>query len=59
MSELSEEQRAAWVNALPNVPQEWAADLDGRGLPGNEALGSFMQALRDAGQNPPRNWDKE
>ena len=59
VSELAEAERAAWVKALPNVPQEWAAGLDGRGLPGSEVLGGFMQALRDAGQNPPRDWDKE
>ena len=59
VTELSEDQRAAWVNALPNVPKEWAADQEARGLPGNEVLGGFMQALRDAGQSPPRDWDKE
>ncbi len=59
VSELSAEERARWVNALPNVPQEWAAQQDAKGLPGNEVLAAFMQALRDSGQNPPRNWDQE
>ena len=57
--ELSDEARTAWVNALPNVPKEWAAEQDAKGLPGTEVLVGFMQALRDAEQEPPRDWDKE
>ncbi len=59
IADLSGAERQRWVNALPNVPQEWAAAQEKAGLPGQAVLAGFMQALRDAGQNPPRNWDQE
>ena len=59
VSELPAAERAAWAQALPNVPREWADGLDDRGMPGSAVLGGFMQALRDAGAAPPRDWDAE
>lgn len=59
VSQIAESERAKWVNALPNVPLEWAAQQDAAGLPGSEVLTAFMEALREAGQNPPRAWEKE
>lgn len=59
VTELSGEERERWVKALPNVPKEWAAQQEAAGLPGNAVLAGFMQALRDAGQSPPRDWDME
>lgn len=59
VSELSADERARWVAALPNVPQEWAAIQEENGLPGEAVLSAFMSALRDAGETPPRDWDLE
>jgi TRAP-type C4-dicarboxylate transport system substrate-binding protein len=59
VSKLDEVERAKWVNALPNVPLEWASQQNAAGLPGTEVLAAFMNALREAGQNPPRAWEKE
>ena len=53
------ELRANWAAALPNVPKTWATDLDAQGLPGTKVLNAFMQGLRDAGADVPRNWDQE
>jgi len=59
VSKLDEVERAKWVSVLPNVPLEWATQQDKAGLPGTELLTAFMEALREAGQNPPRAWEKE
>ena len=59
ISEAPEGLREAWAASLPNVPQEWASDLDAQGLPGSDVLAAYMQGLRDAGADVPRNWDQE
>ncbi len=59
ISELPDDVKVAWAASLPNVPQKWARDLDAKGLPGSEVLAAFMQGLRDAGETPARDWDKE
>lgn len=51
--------REAWAAALPNQPQQWAANLDAQGLPGTEVLATYLQGLRDAGVELPRDWDQE
>ncbi|WP_112322952.1 C4-dicarboxylate TRAP transporter substrate-binding protein [Oceanibium sediminis] len=51
-------ERQAWVDMLPDLAGEWAASVDALGAPGTEFLGEYMQALRDAGETPARDWDK-
>lgn len=53
---MSDEQRQAWVDKLPDIAGEWAADLDAKGLPASEFLNAYMQGLRDRGETPMRNW---
>jgi len=59
VSELDPGERARWAAALPNVAREWAQAQDAAGLPGTEVLAGYMQALREAGETPPRDWDRE
>ena len=54
--EVSDEDRAAWANAMPNVAQEWAANLNERGEAGTEMLATYMGKLTDAGFTPVRDW---
>lgn len=56
--DLSAEARSAWANAMPNIAQEWAKDLDSKGKPGSAMLSAYMDKLRAAGQKPARDWDK-
>jgi len=56
VTELSDEERARWANALPNVANSWVEDADGRGLPGSEVLDAYISALKDAGVDLPRDW---
>lgn len=59
MTEMSAADREAWVNGMPNIAAEWAADLESRGLPGREFLAAYMEGLRARGEDPVRDWDKE
>ncbi|ABD53787.1 C4-dicarboxylate TRAP transporter substrate-binding protein [Jannaschia sp. CCS1] len=59
VADFPAEERALWVNALPNVSQEWAVIQEENGLPGDAVLSAFMSALREAGETPPRDWDTE
>jgi len=56
---VSAEDRKGWAKALPPLARTWAADMDGKGKPGTAILTAYMNALRAAGKNPARNWDKE
>jgi len=56
---LTLEQRKAWANGLPNLAQEWAEDLEKRGLPGKQILGDYMDMMRAADQPIVRHWDRE
>jgi TRAP-type C4-dicarboxylate transport system substrate-binding protein len=59
VSEFTLQQRTAWANAMPNVPKEWAADLDKAGKPGSKLLQVYMDELRATGQPISRQWDKQ
>ncbi|WP_323781070.1 C4-dicarboxylate TRAP transporter substrate-binding protein [Thalassovita sp.] len=56
ITELSDEARLAWANALPNLAQDWAAALDAKGLPGTDVIESYHRRLKEAGTDLPRNW---
>ena len=57
--ELSDEDRAAWANAMPNVAQEWASTLNGKGEAGTEMLAAYIGKLADAGYTGMRDWTAE
>lgn len=56
IAELSDEDRAAWANAMPNVAQEWASTLNGKGEAGSEMLAAYIGKLADAGYTGMRDW---
>ncbi|CUH43358.1 C4-dicarboxylate TRAP transporter substrate-binding protein [Ruegeria atlantica] len=57
--EVSDEDRAAWANAMPNVAQEWAATLNDNGEQGTEMLAAYLGKLQDAGFTGVRDWTAE
>ncbi len=57
--EVSDEDRAAWANAMPNVAQEWAATLNENGEQGDEILAAYLGKLQDAGFTGVRDWTVE
>ena len=54
--EVSQEDRAAWANAMPNIVQEWAENLNGKGEPGSEMLAAYLAKLEAAGFVGVRDW---
>lgn len=56
---LSEEDRAAWAAAMPNIALEWAATLDEAGEPGTEMLEAYLAKLAAAGYTGVRDWTQE
>ena len=57
--EMSQEERQAWADSMPNIAAEWAANLDGTGAPGTDMLNAYMGKLADAGFTPLRDWAAE
>ncbi len=58
ISELSPEERARWANALPPIGKEWAEEMASRGLPGQEVMAAYIDALQAQGVEMPRDWSK-
>lgn len=56
---LSEDQRAAWFAALPNLAQQWVDAHEATGLPARALLQDYMTQARELGATPDRNWDQE
>ncbi len=56
--EIDPAERANWAETLPNLAQEWVANLEGQGVPAQEILTEYMQAMRDADQPIARQWDQ-
>jgi TRAP-type C4-dicarboxylate transport system substrate-binding protein len=57
LTEMSEADRRAWVDGLPDLAGEWADAAGAKGLPAQEFLQAYMQGLRDRGETPVRDWD--
>ncbi len=55
---LSDAERKRWADALPNVPMEWAKDMEAKGLPGKAMVQGYLDGLRKRGAKLVRDWDK-
>jgi TRAP-type C4-dicarboxylate transport system substrate-binding protein len=53
---VSDEERAAWAAAIPNVAQEWADNLNKKGEDGTKMLNTYLGKLKDAGYTGIRDW---
>ena len=56
--EVSADDRAVWANAIPNIAQEWATNLNDKGEPGTEMLEAYLAKLDAAGFVAIRDWSK-
>lgn len=52
-------EKQLWIDALPDIAGRWADAAERRGYPGYEVLHAFMQAVRQRGGIPLREWDKQ
>ncbi len=56
---LTEAQRKAWADSMPNIAVKWAQDLDKKGAPGSAMLRAYIAKLKAAGFTPLRDWAAE
>ena len=56
---VSDEDRAAWAAAIPNIAAEWATTLNDAGEPGTEMLNAYLGKLADAGYTGLRDWSAQ
>lgn len=59
ITDMSNAQRQAWANGMPNVAKGWAASLEKKGVPGKKILSYYMDQMRANNQPILRQWDKE
>ncbi len=57
--EVSDEDRAAWASAMPNIAAEWAQVLNDAGEPGSEMLAAYLGKLEAEGFTGVRDWTAE
>ncbi len=57
--ELSAVERKTFADSMPNISQEWASNLDGKGSQGSEMLVAYMGKLQASGCSPSRDWAAE
>ena len=57
--DLAPAERKRWADALPDIGQIWATDLETKQkLPAKAVLNDYVAALKAAGYELPRNWAK-
>ncbi|MBU6190243.1 MAG: C4-dicarboxylate TRAP transporter substrate-binding protein [Betaproteobacteria bacterium] len=56
VSSLSADERQKWIDTMPNVAANWVKANPK--VPAQDVLKAWMDALRAAGENPARAWDK-
>ena len=59
ISEFPEVERRKWLDGMPNIAGSWAEATQRRGIPAKELLGIYMNAVRERGATPLRDWDLE
>ena len=55
---VSESDRRAWAQRLPDLAGAWVESMNRKGLPGQEILDAYMKVMRDNDQPIMRNWDR-
>jgi TRAP-type C4-dicarboxylate transport system substrate-binding protein len=58
VSELPPAEKEQWIAAMPNIAQRWAEATEARGIPAGEIVRAFMNAVRERGGSPLRDWDR-
>jgi len=59
VSQLSEEDRQAWIDGMPDLARQWVERNEERGYPAQALLNNYMNAMRERGHEPERAWDQE
>lgn len=59
VTEISEEAKTAWANALSDFPNRMAQELNEDGLPGSEVLNFYMDRIEELGHEWPHRYEIE
>lgn len=54
--DLPEGDRRAWIDGLPDIADDWVADIEAEGLPAGEVLSAYMAKVRAEIGEPERPW---
>lgn len=57
-NDFAAEKRVSWAKNMPNFAMDWAKGLDSKGVAGTKVLKAYMEAQRNEGVTPLRDWDK-
>jgi TRAP-type C4-dicarboxylate transport system substrate-binding protein len=55
---VSADERVRWAKSLPNLAQQWAAELEKSKIPGKEIVRIYMQTMKDEKQPIARDWSE-
>jgi TRAP-type C4-dicarboxylate transport system substrate-binding protein len=58
IDELPLEERRKWLDGMPDIATRWAQATERRGVPAGDVVRAYMQAVRDRGGRPLRDWDR-
>ena len=58
ITELPLEEKRKWLAAMPDIATRWAAATEARGIPAGDVLRAYMNAVREHGGHPLRDWDR-
>ena len=50
------EEQKKWVETLDDIPAEWAAEMESKGLPGFQAVKRWQEITTDLGYKWSRRW---
>ena len=54
--EMPDEERTKWANALDDIPGNWIAEMEDKGLPGRDVMIGYLDLLEEKGHTFPRQW---
>ena len=54
--EMPDEERTKWANALDDIPGNWIAEMEDKGLPGRDVMVGYLDLLEQMGHTFPRQW---
>ena len=55
---ISEADKAKWAQMIPDLPAEWAQEMEAQGLPGWEIVDTYIKLTKEAGHQWPREWGR-
>jgi TRAP-type C4-dicarboxylate transport system substrate-binding protein len=56
VAEFPDAERKRWAALLPDLPNQWARELEAKGLPAKGVVDAFLEGLGRQGVVLPRNW---